>query len=120
VLWFGILAGFPVVPAVGGGQQQGQFPYYPPEIRRLPNQNQADDINEQYVKMQHFEAINAERKKEMGDDSTQLLLLAKELNAEVDKAGNDSLSLTAIQKAEAIEKLAHDVKEKMKLTVGPG
>jgi hypothetical protein len=36
----------------------------------------------------------------------------------VDKTNKDMLSITVIRKADAIEKLAHQVKEKMKLTVG--
>ena len=38
--------------------------------------------------------------------------------AEVDKTTKDTLSISVIRKADAIEKLAHEVKEKMKLTVG--
>jgi hypothetical protein len=40
------------------------------------------------------------------------------LKAEVDKTNKDMLSLNVIRKADEIEKLAHDVKEKMKLTIG--
>ena len=40
------------------------------------------------------------------------------LKAEVDKTNKDMLSLNVIRKADEIEKLAHNVKEKMKLTVG--
>jgi hypothetical protein len=36
----------------------------------------------------------------------------------VDKTTKDTLSLSVIRKAGEIEKLAHNVKEKMKLTVG--
>jgi hypothetical protein len=36
----------------------------------------------------------------------------------VDKTNKDMLSLNVIRKADEIEKLAHSVKEKMKLTVG--
>jgi len=36
----------------------------------------------------------------------------------VDKTTKDTLSLAVIRKADEIERLAHGVKEKMKLTVG--
>jgi hypothetical protein len=36
----------------------------------------------------------------------------------VDKTSKDTLSLGVIRKAEEIERLAHAVKEKMKLTMG--
>ena len=46
------------------------------------------------------------------------LELIKNLKAEVDNTSKDTLSLNVIRKADQIEKLAHSVKEKMKLTVG--
>ena len=42
--------------------------------------------------------------------------MATDLKAEVDKTTKDTLSLSVIRKADEIEKLAHSVKEKMKLT----
>ena len=63
-------------------------------------------------------AANTERKKQIADDSARLLKLATDLKAEVDKTNKDTLSLSVIHKADEIEKLAHNVKEKMKLTVG--
>jgi hypothetical protein len=44
--------------------------------------------------------------------------MAVELKAEVDKTNKDTLSLSVIRKADAIEKLAKTVKDKMKQT-GP-
>jgi hypothetical protein len=58
-----------------------------------------------------------ERKRQITDDSARLLKLASDLKAEVDKTSKDTLSLGVIRKAEEIEKLAHNVKEKMKLTM---
>ena len=66
----------------------------------------------------HFDAANTARQKQLAADSAQLLKLATELKAEVDKTTKDTLSLTVIRKAGQIEKLAHDVKEKMKQTTG--
>ena len=65
----------------------------------------------------NFAAANAERKKQIAVDSARLLKLATDLKAEVDKTDKDTLSLNVIRKADEIEKLAHNVKEKMKLTV---
>jgi hypothetical protein len=67
---------------------------------------------------QNFNAANVERRKQLADDSAKLLKLATDLKAEVDKTDKDTLSLSVIRKAEEIEKLAHSVKEKMKLTAG--
>ena len=75
-------------------------------------------MREHLEKEQSFDAANAERKKQLSDESAQLLTLAMSLKAEVDKTNKDMLSLNVIRKADEIEKLAHSVKEKMKLTVG--
>ncbi len=61
-----------------------------------------------------------ERKKQISDQSTQLLAMAVALKAEVDKTNKDTLSLNVIRKADAIEKLAKTVKDKMKQSAGPG
>jgi hypothetical protein len=60
---------------------------------------------------------NAERKKLIAEDSAKLLKLATDLKAEVDKTDKDVLSLGVIRKAGEVEKLAHDVKEKIRLAV---
>ena len=57
---------------------------------------------------------NNERQKRIVDDSAKLLRLATELKEEVDKSNKDQMSLDVIRKAEEIERLAHDVKLRMK------
>jgi hypothetical protein len=61
-----------------------------------------------------------QRRKQISTESTQLLAMAVELKAEVDKSNKDTLSLKVIRKADAIEKLAKTVKEKEKQGRGPG
>lgn len=92
-------------------------PYPVPEANRLPDANDQMKLHEQQNKKQNFEAANAERKKQIADDSNRLLKLATDLKAEVDKTNKDTLSLSVIRKADEIEKLARNVKEKMKLSV---
>jgi hypothetical protein len=92
----------------------------PSPINQLPDANAQMENREKQTKTQKFEAANGERKKQISEDSTKLLTMAIALKAEVDKTTKDTLSLNVIRKAEEIEKLAHSVKEKMKLTVGPG
>lgn len=60
----------------------------------------------------------AERRKQLADDSAQLLAMAIALKAEVDKTNKDTLSLHVIRKAGEIEKLAHNVREKMRFAAG--
>ena len=59
-----------------------------------------------------------DRKKQIAEESNQLLTMALALKAEVDKTTKDTLSMNVIRKANEIEKLAHTVKEKVKQ--GPG
>jgi hypothetical protein len=68
------------------------------------------------TKPKNFDAANDERRKQIAEDSAKLLKMATDLKAEVDKTTKDTLSLSVIRKADEIEKLAHSVKEKMKLT----
>jgi hypothetical protein len=95
-------------------------PYLLPEANRLPDVNQQMEMREQKQESPQadYAAANVERKKQISDDSTQLLKLATELKTEVDKTTKDTLSLGVIRKADEIERLAHSVKEKMKLTAG--
>lgn len=55
-----------------------------------------------------------ERHKRLESDMAKLLELTNQLKEEVDKASKDELSLDVVRKAAEIEKLAHDVKERMK------
>jgi hypothetical protein len=89
-----------------------------PAANRPPDANDQMEMRDQQAKTQNYAAANAERKKQIADDSAKLLKLANDLKAEVDKTGKDTLSLNVIRKADEIERLAHNVKEKMKLTVG--
>jgi hypothetical protein len=59
---------------------------------------------------------NADRQKQLIADTQKLLSLANELKADVDKSSKDTLSLDVVRKADEIEKLAHNVKERMKCT----
>ena len=95
-------------------------PYLRPEANRMPDKNDQMKLSTDQAKKAHFEAANAERKKQIADDTAKLLELATELKTEVDKTSKDTLSINVIRKAESIERLAKGVKEKMKLTVGAG
>lgn len=55
-----------------------------------------------------------DRRKRLLADTARLVALSNELQSEVDKASKDELSLDVVRKAAEIEKLAHDVKERMK------
>jgi hypothetical protein len=125
LLTAGALFSLAAIALLTGAAQPGQQasgntdkPYLLPEANRLPDANDQMKMRNRDAKQQSFDAANAARKKQLSDDSTKLLTLAMALKAEVDKTNKDLLSLNVIRKADEIEKLAHDVKEKMKLTVG--
>jgi hypothetical protein len=62
-------------------------------------------------------AVAAEVKIQPAVEQSQTLLkLATDLKTEVDKTNQDTLSLSVIRKAGEIERLAHAVREKAKLT----
>jgi len=57
---------------------------------------------------------NLQRQQDIQKDTDKLLELATELKQAVDKSDENTLSLDVIKKAEQIEKLAKQVKDKMK------
>jgi hypothetical protein len=86
-----------------------------PQANRIPDANAQMDLHEKENRDKAFKALNLERSKQIADDSARLLKLATDLKAEVDKTSKDTLSINVIRKADEIEKLAHAVREKMKL-----
>ena len=81
--------------------------------------NEQMRMREQAAQKLYHDATHAERRKQLAADAARLLNLATELKTEVDKTDKEMLSLTVVRKAEAIERLAHGMKDKMKLGVGP-
>lgn len=120
---FGVLAvsaAISLAPVAGEGLLQNTVPHLPPELNRIPDANQANDINSEEARKRNFDAINAIRTKEIAEDTVKLLILTRDFKAQMDKSGNDPLPARLVREAEVIELLAHDVQAKMKLTVGGG
>jgi hypothetical protein len=114
---------FMVMAALNGGAQSNPSAnpdksIHDPSLTTLPDANAQMQMRQQQTKAQDYTAANAERRKQVADDTERLLKLATDLKTEVDKTTKDTLSLGVIRKADEIEKLAHSVKEKMKLTMG--
>ena len=65
----------------------------------------------------NIEAYNKKREKDIADDSRKLLSLAIALNADLKRSSGSALSSDTINKAKQIEKLAHDVKENMRINL---
>jgi hypothetical protein len=59
-------------------------------------------------------AMDADRRKRLAADVDRLVSLTNELKSDIDKTTKDQLSLEVIKKAQEIEKLAHDVQNRLK------
>jgi hypothetical protein len=76
----------------------------------------AHDLDPGLARQQELRTRMAEddRHKRMVKDADMLLELATELKTDVDKSTKNETSVSALKKAEEIERLAHDVKERLK------
>jgi hypothetical protein len=59
-------------------------------------------------------ALNLQRQKDMASETAEVVKLAIELRAETDQASKEKLTVVELRKAELIEKLAKNVRNKMK------
>lgn len=66
------------------------------------------------IRRKQEKALNLERQQRIKKDTDRLLQLATELKQNVDQSNENTLSLDVVRKAEEIEKLAHQIKDKMK------
>ncbi len=107
----------PLWPSTAGiGQVNGQAsdPYPGPIRPKLgPEPLGSEPISPHNpFKLEHMR--EEERHKRLLADTARLVELTNELKTEVDKAAKDELSLDVVRKAAEIEKLARDVKERMR------
>jgi hypothetical protein len=119
-----VLITISLTPVTGIEPPQAQQPPNTPRnlpefLNRLPDANDQARMRQDQSGQPNFEAANALRKKEVTEDSAKLVKLANDLKAELDSAGKDTLSVSAIKKAEAIEKLAKSLKQKMTTATTP-
>jgi len=126
-LWMAVLLGAVLVaaPSVGAARAQqstGQTgtgsrpPGTPPGMPPIDG-GRPDDTNDPMAAQQRASRARAmadDRQKHIVDETAKLLQLATELKAAVDKSNKNELSLDVVKKAEDIEKLAHDVKQRMR------
>jgi hypothetical protein len=90
--------------------QQPVVPGMPPGMGHAPDgTDMPPGLAEQQARSR-----NSERQKRLVADTDKLLELATELKTDVNKTNKDILSVDVIKKADEIEKLAHNVKERMK------
>ncbi len=75
--------------------------------------------NDPIAQEKRLKALNAERQKSMVADTNKLVKLAAELNAEINGKHPGELTLSQLRQVAEIEKLAHNIKEKMCTSVRP-
>ena len=106
----------PGASAKADGWQQtttGQGPIGAAPNPSLTTHDAVDPVLEKIHEQQAM-TLAEQRHKRMMADADKLLQLATELKEDVDKSTKNEMSVTAVKKAAEIEKLAHDVKERMK------
>ncbi len=82
-----------------------------PQFQQRRNER---DENLEKMEKDRVKRLNKERQERLKRDTDQLLTLATQLKQYVDRTNENILSIDVIRKAEQIEKLAHQVREKMK------
>jgi hypothetical protein len=104
-------------PAANQPPQYIERSYPVPAGNEWPDKNSQMRMHQKSFTKRQFEAANIERKRQIDNDSAALVQLARELNDAVKAPNEGVLRGDIFRKAELIEKLAHAVKEKMKLSV---
>jgi hypothetical protein len=84
---------------------------------RFPKMNPMDDEG-MTQEVHRMRMLNAARQKSMVSDADKLLALARDLNAGVGAGGNALSAGQRMKMAADIEKLAHNVREKMTYVAG--
>ena len=99
-----------------GFPQAPQSPDMPQVQQQSPFPGPPSDADPERARIVHEmeKKANEQRQQQLKKDTDQLLKLATELKAYVDKTNENVLSLDVMKKAEEIEKLAHSVRDKMK------
>lgn len=106
-----VLCGFTPLQEAAAGAPGSSSRRDDPQFQQ--RRNGRDDTFEKMEK-ESAKRRNKERQERLKQDTDKLLNLATELKQYVDKSNENILSLDVIRKAEEIEKLAHQVREKMK------
>jgi hypothetical protein len=98
----------PVLTSMAHGQVMPGMS--PPWASQMPTQKPGDpQQSDQQDKMRKIA-----RQKRLLTDTDRLASLSAELKAQVEKSGTDTLSMEEIKKAGEIEKLANEVKNRLK------
>lgn len=84
----------------------------------IPDANQQMRMRQEQDMLKSFDAINQLREERINQATEKLLILARDLKLQMDKAGDHPLPPTVEREAELIELLAHSVERNMTISVG--
>ncbi len=87
----------------------------------MPSANRAfgGNVGDPVFMERRLRQLNAAQHKSMVSDTDRLVKLVKELHAEIGSSTPKALTDEQLRKVAEIEKLAHSVKDKMRITVQP-
>jgi hypothetical protein len=108
-----LLSVLPVSAQFGAQQQPGMIRQRGQQVQAADGFDQTGSVQEE----KQLRLLNAERQRTMVADTDKLLRLAKELDSEVGAADTETLTPAQLRKLAEIEKLAHNVREKMSTSV---
>lgn len=116
-LLYGLAIGLVVVLACGAQSlaqtRGGGVPYQPGWSQDPLQPNYPVDSASQIMEQKRLNALNKERQKQLVTDTDRLVQLSAELNAEINNAHQSELTPEQLRKVAEIEKLAHNIREKM-------
>jgi hypothetical protein len=112
-----VLNGTAQNPATPGGALRADRVDLPTPINQPPDPNVQMKMKEHQAGFRDYTTVNMQRKKQIADAAAKLLELAANLNAEIERNPAEAHWSDWTSRAGEIEKLAHGVKEKMKLTL---
>jgi hypothetical protein len=92
---------------------QGQI-HLPPLVSQGPEAGRVPVVTTEQQERERAIKWQQDRQEQIRRDTTKLFQLSAELKDSVDKMDNNMLSLDMVKKAEAVEKLAKNVKNKMR------
>jgi hypothetical protein len=99
--------------AVVSAQQDNRI-HLPPMVSQGPGASSVPTVSQEEIDKKRELKWDQERQEQIRRDTARLAELSAELKDSMDKTGTNILSMEMVKKAEAIEKLAKNVKNKMR------
>ena len=96
------------------GTGQDNRIHLPPLVSQGPGGNTVPLVTQEQQEREQALKYRLERQEQIKRDTTKLFQMTAELKEYIDKADANILSMDMVKKADAIEKLAKSVKNKMK------